>query len=109
MIRWMHKYFSGIPPVVTDGFIIVMVQALTFLSVQFATDEAAKFISATTLFWTKVVVGELVSIFLAIKMYRSTAFAQHQDEKKEEKKREGETRFLKREEISNASKQGAAQ
>lgn len=84
MIRAIQRYFTSIPGVFTDGFIVVMIQMLTFLSTSFGTDEAAKYISPVVLFWTKVAIGELASMFLAIKMFRSTAFAAHQQRKANE-------------------------
>lgn len=88
MIRALQKYFSSIPPVFIDGFVYVMVQMLTVLSTQFGTDEAAKYVSAAPLFWMKIVIGELAAGFLAVKMYRSTSYADHLEAKK------GNTEFL---------------
>ena len=64
-----------------DGLVLVLIQMLTVLSTQIGTDEAAKYIGATTLFWSKIIVGELAACFLAIKMFRSTQFAEHQQRK----------------------------
>lgn len=62
---------------VFDGIIYVLVQMLTVLSTQFGTDEAAKYIAPTELFWIKIVIGEVAAGCLAIKMFRSTTFADH--------------------------------
>ena len=62
---------------VFDGIIYVMVQMLTVLSTQFGTDEAAKYIEPTMLFWIKIVIGELAAGALAVKMFRSTTFADY--------------------------------
>lgn len=82
MIRAAQKYFASIPAVFIDGVLYVLVQMLTVLSTQIGTDESAKYIEAETLFWTKVVIGELAAGVLAIKMFRSTTFADHQQTKK---------------------------
>lgn len=81
MIAWMQRYFSNIPPVFIDGFIYVCIQMLTVLSTQIGSDEAAKWISPAALFWIKITVGELAAGFLAIKMYRSTSYAEHREQK----------------------------
>lgn len=83
MVRMAYKYFSQIPSVFIDGGIYVCISVLTFLSMQFGSDEAAKYISATTLFWLKLIIGGSSAGFLAIKMFRSTQFAEHQQAKKD--------------------------
>lgn len=90
MIVRFAKYLSQLPPVFVDGFLYVMVQTLTVLSTQFGTDEAAKYIEPTLLFWIKIVIGELAAGFLALKMFRSTTFAEHRASKT------GDTNFLAR-------------
>ncbi len=82
MIRATVQYFASIPAVVIDGALYVMVQMLTVLSTQFATDESAKYIDPTLLFWVKIIIGELAAGTLALKMFRSTSYGDHQQAKK---------------------------
>lgn len=89
MIAAFQRYFSSIPPVFIDGFIYVCIQMLTVLSTQIGTDESAKYVSPTALFWSKLVIGELAAGFLAVKMYRSTQYSEHLREKKN-----GDTQFI---------------
>ena len=72
-----YSALATISPVFLDGTIYVLIQMLTVLSTQFGTDEAAKYISATPLFWIKIVIGELAAGALAVKMFRSQSYADH--------------------------------
>ncbi len=82
MIRAAVQYFASIPAVVIDGTLYVAVQMLTVLSTQFATDESAKYVDPAVLFWVKIAIGELAAGVLALKMFRSTSYSDHQREKK---------------------------
>ncbi len=90
MIRGMHQYFNSIPAVFIDGTLYVSVGLFTFLVAGFSSDDAAKWISAHTLFWLKLSVGAVGNIALNLKMFRSTTFAEHQ----ELKKKSGDTGFI---------------
>lgn len=70
--------------VLIDGTLYVAVQMLTFLSVSFSQDESAKYISPALLFWIKIIIGELTAGFFAVKIFRSTQFADAKSENKEE-------------------------
>lgn len=83
MIKWTSNYFKDVPPVFVDGAAFVLIQMLTFLTAAFGGDEAAKYISPKTLFWLKLIVGELAAGFLAFKMFRSTAYSQSIQDKKD--------------------------
>lgn len=84
MILKIYQYFMKVSPMFIDGFIYVCIQILTVLSTQIGTDEAAKYITPTLLFWIKILVGELAAGFLAVKMYRSTQYADHQKQETKE-------------------------
>lgn len=86
MIKASFNYFKTIPSVYIDGFIYVAIAVLQFLAAAFGDDESAKYIGPLTLYWLKRIVGTLAAGFLALKLYRSTAFADHVKEKKEETK-----------------------
>lgn len=58
-----------------DGSLFVIIQMLTVLSTQLGTDESAKYVEPQTLFWIKVVVGELAAGLLALKAFRSLSYA----------------------------------
>ena len=82
MIRSVATYLASVPPVFTDGLLYALVAMLAFLQTQLGTDDAAKFVSPTTLWWSKLTVGTFGAGALAIKLFRSTAFADHQQQKK---------------------------
>lgn len=81
MIAKLANYFKGIPAVFLDGLIYVLLALFTFLQTQFAGDEAAKYITPQTLFWTKLTIGSFATIALALKLFRSTSYADHQKTK----------------------------
>jgi len=82
MIRWASNYFKGIPAVFIDGAIYVAVAMFLAAQTGFGDDEAAKYIGASTLFWLKKILATIGAGLLALKMYRSTAYGEHQREKK---------------------------
>jgi len=90
MIRALSRYFSNVPPMFIDGCLYACLGVFTFWGTFFGSDEAAKHMSTEVLFWTKCLVGTGSSFFLAVKLFRSTSFADHQ----EAKKQTGNTEFL---------------
>jgi hypothetical protein len=74
-------FISKIPPLAIDGTLYVSASLFAFLMTQFGTDEAAKFISPTVLFWLKIFVGSVGNAALNLKMFRSTSFADYQAKK----------------------------
>jgi hypothetical protein len=81
MIRAAASYFAAVPTVWIDGTLYVCIALLTFVNGYIGTDEAAKYIAPAALFWGKFAVGSLSASALAVKLFRSTAFADHQAEK----------------------------
>lgn len=92
MLRAAANYFASVPAVFTDGLLYVLIAVLAFAQTAMASDDAAKYIPAEMLFWTKMTLGIANAAVVAIKMYRSTQFAEHQAEKK----KNGHTQFLNR-------------
>lgn len=90
MIRYLAKYFSTISPVFIDGLLYVML-AITAVNATALTSEAAKeLMGKAVLFYGLWFNSAADAALLALKMYRSTSFAEH----KEEKKRAGNTEFF---------------
>lgn len=91
----MLKYFSSIPPVFIDGLLYVWIAMTGFCITFFSADDATMFIRPTALFWLKGIFGCGSAGLLALKLYRSTSYAQHlqakDEEKKEEKQQQSET------------------
>ena len=69
------------PSVNIDGAIYASLAAFQFLQIQFASDEAGKYIDLRWLFWIKTAVGCAAAALLAVKLFRSTAFADHISQK----------------------------
>lgn len=83
----LHK----IPPVFIDGGLYVGMGVTSAMIAALSLDEAAKWVAPATLFWLKCALAVLDGVFLNLKMFRSTGYAQHLDEKKQ---REGQTEFF---------------
>lgn len=92
MLKAAANYFASLPEVFTDGLLYVLIAVFAFAQTAVASDDAAKYIEAQTLFWTKMILGILNAAVVAIKMYRSTQFAEH----RADKKKNGHTQFLNR-------------
>ncbi len=95
--RWIVNAIDGIkslmniPGMWIDGMLYVLLALTGFWMIFLGTDEAAKWVAPAVLFWTKGVIGSLDAGFLALKLYRSTAFAGHVAE---QKLKTGNTEFL---------------
>ena len=80
MILAFQKYLASISPVFIDGTLYALIAWFTFNQSYLGGDEAAKYIEPETKFWLNWVIGSSASLFAAIKMFRSTTYAEHQAE-----------------------------
>lgn len=83
MIRAAQQYLASIPAVFIDGVLYAAVAWLVFSQAYLGGDEAAKYVEATLKFWINYVIGSMAAVTAAIKMFRSTAYSEHQQAKKE--------------------------
>lgn len=93
-------------PVSLDGWIYVVIAVAGALRISLGSDEAAKYVTAVELFWIKLIVDSVGAGFLALKMYRSTAFADYKtamngkyQQQNEPKPKTGNTEILNKNEI----------
>jgi len=93
MLKKAQDYFSGIKPVFIDGFLYLWIAMLTSIAAFFGSDDAEKYVGPQLLFWLKGIITTISAGVVSIKMFRSTAFADHLEEKK---RVSGETEFIKR-------------
>lgn len=82
MIRFVQQYLSSIPAVFIDGMLYALVAWFTFNQSYFGGDEAAKYISPMQKFWLNWLIGSGAIVCGSIKMFRSTAYSDHQQQKK---------------------------
>lgn len=61
-----------------DSVLYVGIGMFTFMQGFLSSDEAYKYIDPYLLFWLKLCVGSLAAGAASLKMYRSTGFAEHQ-------------------------------
>jgi len=84
MIARLATYLSTVPAVFIDGLIYILL-ALTAANGAFlGSDNAAKYISPQVLFYLQWSNDGGGAMLLALKMFRSTAFAEHQKSKETE-------------------------
>jgi hypothetical protein len=81
----------SVPDVWIDCGLYIGMGLTSFWALFFGTDEASKYIAAAPLFWLKCTVGSLDALLLAAKLFRSTAFAGHVEQKRSDET----TRLLK--------------
>lgn len=87
MIQYLANYFKRVPPMFIDGLLYLLIGWFTFNQAYFGGDEAAKYIQPETKFWINWLIGSGAVICTSIKMFRSTAFAEH-------KQSTGQTNFI---------------
>jgi hypothetical protein len=59
-----------------DGYLYATIAVSGSIAASLSTDEAFNLFAGPTLFWGKAIIGSLGAGALAVKMYRSTTFAQ---------------------------------
>lgn len=62
---------------IIDGALYAAVAVFAALNTSFGSEEAAKYVSPEHLFWLKTNTGAIASGCLALKMFRSTTYAEH--------------------------------
>ena len=65
--------------VVLDGFLYACIASFTFSQAFFNSDEAYKYVNPFILFWMKYVFGMGAATAGAVKMFRSTVFADNKN------------------------------
>lgn len=84
MIVFLQRYFAGIKPMFLDGFLYCAIAVFGAASSSFGSDEAAKYVSDVWLFWLRSGCGTISAGLLALKMYRSTSYADHVESVRQE-------------------------
>lgn len=62
-----------------DGILYVCIAVFMFQQNFLSSDDVYKYVSPFVVFWSKFVVGTLGAAAGALKMFRSTTFADHQN------------------------------
>lgn len=81
MIKKAADYLGSVPAVFIDGALYALMAFFIFSQSYLGGDEAAKWISPEAKFWINYTLGGLGAFFGAVKMFRSTAYADHQQAK----------------------------
>jgi hypothetical protein len=66
-----------ISSVLIDGTLYVLIAVFGVMQAMFTSDEAYKYVNPHILFWGKAIVGIAASAVGALKMFRSTTYAEH--------------------------------
>jgi len=84
LILYLQRYFSSVSPMWTDGALYVLIGIFQAASACFGSDEAAKYIPDIALFWLRTGCNISSAGLLALKMFRSTSFSEHIENKKQQ-------------------------
>lgn len=78
MLRRVMTWLAGdITPVQLDGWIYVLIAFFAAIFATFSDDTVYKYCNPTLAYWTEHLSGWAGAALLALKMYRSTAYADH--------------------------------
>lgn len=88
MLHRIQIYFAGVKPVFIDGGLYVMLAFLGAILITFSNDDIYKYSPMsnyrawpTFVHWTKSIDEWMIAVFTALKMFRSTAYADHLNDK----------------------------
>lgn len=80
MYHRIQAYFAGVKPVFIDGTLYVLLAFFGAVILTFNNDDIYKYVEAHFVFWIKNTSEWMMAVTTAIKMFRSTAYADHLDE-----------------------------
>ena len=86
MIHRLQEYFASVSPTFIDGLLYVMIAVFGAGVASFTSEEAYKYINPYVLYWLTETSKWGLAAVTALKMFRSTSYAEHQEKKKEERK-----------------------
>lgn len=86
MIHRLQQYFKDISPTFIDGLLYVLIALFGASVASFTSEEAYKYINPYVLYWLTEFSKWGLAVVTALKMFRSTSYAEHQEKKKEEEK-----------------------
>lgn len=81
MYHRIQAYFQGIKPVWIDGTFYVLLALFGSIELTFNNDDIYKYVGAVQVFWIKNVLAWMLATVTALKMFRSTTYADHVNEK----------------------------
>lgn len=76
------EIWQSIPPVMVDGALYAGLAIFIALQGSLSSDEAAKYVTPTLLFWMRTAVAALAAGAGALKMFRSNSYADYSANKK---------------------------
>ncbi len=85
--QWITNFIDSlkglltVPPVIIDGNLYVWLAVMQAMQLGFGSDEASKFYEPSTIFHVRLGINCISAGLLALKMYRSTAYADQKAEK----------------------------
>lgn len=79
LINWLC---AGVTPIQLDGTLYMLIAAFGSIQTFFSSDEAYKYVDPYVLFWIKALTGTLLAVVGALKMFRSTSYAEHMTDAK---------------------------
>jgi hypothetical protein len=84
MLRRAANYFATVPPVFLDGLIYVLLSMTTTWMGIMSSESARQFVGVVWLFWINSFLVTANAGLLALKMFRSTSYSDHQNQKQKQ-------------------------
>lgn len=81
MLRKLSNYFGSLPDAHIDCVLYALIAWFIFSQAYLGGDEASKFLAPWAKFWINYGIGSAGAFFGAVKMFRSTSYAEHQQKK----------------------------
>lgn len=75
------EIWQSIPPVMVDGALYTLLAVFISMQGSLSSDEAAKYVSPSLLFWSRTLVAALAGGAGALKMFRSNSYADYATKK----------------------------
>jgi len=85
MLLRLQQYFIKIRPVTVDGALYVFIALFGAMITTFNSDDAYKYMNPHFKYWAQSIAGWGLAIVSALKMFRSTSYSEHLDEKADNK------------------------
>lgn len=82
MITWLVNKYGNMKPVVLDGALYVIIAVCGTITAILTSEEVYKYMNPYFVFYFKVINEIFTAAATALKMYRSTSYADHAAEKK---------------------------
>lgn len=86
MLLRLQNYLDKIKPVTLDGCLYMLIAICGSMVTMLNSDDAYKYFNPYVLYYSKFVVSVALAAVSALKMFRSTSYSEHLENKKQNEK-----------------------